>query len=97
MTIKKLKTVKAAPQPKAEAAPTDGSVADMPAEPASPKTAATIADRFKLDAPDPAVAKGAVASKRATQIALTAGLVALAVAGILTFTLYQHWEFLKSW
>jgi len=97
MTIKKLKTVKAAPQPKAtDAASAEGEVADMPADAAAPKTGATIADRFKLDAPDPAAAKGATSSKKATQFALTAALVALAVAGLLTFILYQHWEFLKD-
>jgi len=108
MTIKKLKTVKAAPAPKADAAHhsgdrsaaaspgdmADGEVADMPTDAPAPKTGATIADRFKLDAPDPAALKKATASKKATQFALTAAVLALVVAGILTFTLYQHWDFL---
>ena len=29
-------------------------------------------------------------------LAVVAGLIALAVAGILTFIIYQHWEFLKG-
>jgi len=94
MTIKKLKTVKAAPQPKADAAAAEGEVADMPTETSAPKAGATIADRFKLDAPDPATLKRATASKKATQFALTAAVLAFVVAGILTFTLYQHWDFL---
>jgi len=94
MTIKKLKTVKAAPAPKSDAAAVDGEVADMPTDAAAPKAGATIADRFKLDAPDPAAVKKATASKKATQFALTAAVLALVLAGILTFTLYQHWDFL---
>ena len=51
---------------------------------------AAIADRFKLDAP---VAQKASTGK-ATSFAVAAGLIALAVAGILTYILWQHWEFL---
>jgi len=58
------------------------------------KPDATIADRFKLDTS--AAPKGPQTSKKATTIALVAGCLALAVVGILTFTLYQHWEFLKG-
>lgn len=54
---------------------------------------ATIADRFKLDVTDPAAKKPA-ANSTATTVAGVAGLVALIVAGILTYILYQHWEFL---
>ena len=54
---------------------------------------ATIADRFKLDATDPAAKKPA-AGGTASTIAAVAGLLALAVAGILTYILWQHWEFL---
>ena len=71
-------------------------------KPAVAKTAAapggaTIADRFKLDVPDPKKAKkaGSVSSTAAT-IALCAGLAALIVAGILTFVMYQHWDFLQG-
>lgn len=55
---------------------------------------AVIADRFKLDAPDPAAgkAKGGVLAT----ITLIVSLVALGVAGALTFVIYQHWEFLKG-
>jgi len=84
MTIKKLKT--------APKAPAGGEVADMPA--AGQKTGAAIANRLRLDAPDPAALAAATASKKATQCALTAALVALAVAGLLTYILYAHWDFL---
>ena len=53
---------------------------------------ATIADRFKLDMTEPA--KKPAAGGPASTIAAVAGLLALAVAGILTYILYQHWEFL---
>ena len=55
---------------------------------------ATIADRFKLDAPDPAAVKTSAGDRKASMIALVAGLVALALSGVLTYVLYQHWEFL---
>ena len=53
---------------------------------------ATIADRFKLDMTEPA--KKPAAGGPASTIAAVAGLLALAVAGILTDILWQHWEFL---
>ena len=53
---------------------------------------ATIADRFKLDMTEPA--KKPAAGGTASTIAAVAGLLALAVAGILTYILWQHWEFL---
>lgn len=55
---------------------------------------ATIADRFKLDLADPN-AKKASPGKGAT-VAVIAGLVALAVAGVLTFMLFQHWQYLSA-
>ena len=55
---------------------------------------AAIADRFKLDLQDPNAGKSS--GGVGTTIALVAGLVALAVAGVLTFVIYQHWEFLKG-
>ena len=55
---------------------------------------AAIADRFKLDLQDPNVKKSS--GGVGTTIAAVAGLVALAVAGVLTFVIYQHWEFLKG-
>ena len=54
---------------------------------------ATIADRFKLDMPDEGAKKPA-AGGAATTIAAVAGLVALAIAGILTYILWQHWDYL---
>ena len=64
------------------------------AEPAAPAAGgATIADRFKLDMTDPSAKKPASGGK-ATTFAVAAGLIALAVAGILTYILWQHWEFL---
>lgn len=51
----------------------------------------TIADRFKLDMPQAEVKP--VASKSAT-VAVIFALVALAVTGVLTYTLWKHWEFL---
>lgn len=55
---------------------------------------ATIADRFKLDAAEPAAK--ASGSGVATKIAVIAALAALAVAGLLTYTIYEHWNFLKG-
>lgn len=54
---------------------------------------ATIADRFKLDLTDPAAKKPAAAGKE-TVVAVIAGVLALATAGILTYVLWKHWEFL---
>jgi len=82
MTIKKIKPIKPASA--------DSSEAPAAAAPAG----ATIADRFKLDAPDASAKKGGSVSKTAATIALVAGFAALAVAGILAFVLYQHWDFL---
>ena len=50
-----------------------------------------MVDRFKLD--QDSGAKGASA---ATTIAVVAGLLALAVVGVLTFVIYQHWEYLQA-
>ena len=64
------------------------------AEPAmSPVGGAMIADRFKLDMPDPNARK---ASGAGTTMAVVAGLLALAVAGVLTFIIYQHWQYLAN-
>jgi len=80
MTIKKIKT---APQTTAGGAAAGGQ-----------KPGATIASRLKLDATDPAALKAATASKKATQFALTAAILGFVAAGLLTFVLYKHWEFL---
>ena len=53
----------------------------------------TIPERFRLDVdPNAGRSSGGVA----TAVALVAGLAALAVVGVLTFVIYQHWEFLKG-
>ena len=44
--------------------------------------------------PDASAKKGGSVSKTAATIALVVGFISLAVAGILTFVLYQHWDFL---
>lgn len=73
-----------------KAAKTSASAVENP----SPVTGgATIADRFKLDVPDQNAAKP---SGKGGMITFIAALAALAVVGILTFVLYQHWEFLKD-
>ena len=65
-------------------------VSDVPEMPPA-MGGATIADRFKLDAPD---TKAKPSSGPASTVAAVAGLVALAVVGILTYMLWQHWEYL---
>jgi hypothetical protein len=52
----------------------------------------TIAGRLQLGTSD--VAKSPAAGGKASTVAVVAGLIALAVAGILTYVLWQHWEFL---
>ena len=66
--------------------------AETPAAPAV--GGATIADRFKLDMTDPNARKAPAG--KGTMFAVIAGVLALAVAGVLTFIMYQHWEFLQS-
>jgi len=78
MTIKKLNTAK-------PAAPAGGAVAPAPG-------GAAIADRLRLDVTD--TPKGAMVGKKAATYAFVAGLLSLAVVGVLTFMLYKHWEFL---
>jgi len=55
---------------------------------------ATIADRFKLDLTDPSAARPSAG--KGTVVALVAGLLALAVAGVLVFVIYDHWKFLQA-
>ena len=80
MTIKKPMKAQKPTAEPAEAAPSSGS--------------AVLADRFKLDLQDPNAKRGSAGP--ATTVAAVAGLIALAVAGILTFVIYQHWEALKG-
>ena len=84
MTIKKPMTVKR---------PTEKAASPMSAEAAAPSAA--IADRFRLDVPDEN-AKKKSSGGAATTVAVLAGVAALAVAGILTFIIYQHWTFLQG-
>ena len=80
MTIKKpTKTVAAEPATAATVAPVGG---------------ATIADRFRLDTPDPNAKKASAGV--GTMCVVIAGVLALAAAGILTFIIYQHWQFLAN-
>ena len=81
MTIKKPLSKPAAESPEAGASPVAGG--------------APIADRFKLDTQDPVAKKGSSGGVAAT-IAAVAGFIALIVAGVLTFVIYQHWEFLQG-
>ncbi|MBR3222151.1 MAG: hypothetical protein IKF72_07935 [Kiritimatiellae bacterium] len=60
---------------------------------ASAAGAAGVPERFRLDIdPNAGRSSGGVA----TTVAMVAGLAALAVVGVLTFVIYQHWEFLKG-
>ena len=58
---------------------------------------AAIAERFRLDNIEAEVAnknqRGGV-GKGAAGVALTVGIVALAISAILLLVLYKHWEFL---
>ena len=52
-----------------------------------------VPERFRLDVdPNAGRSSGGVAAT----IAMVAGLAALAVVGVLTFVIYQHWEVLKG-
>ena len=65
------------------------------ASPSSATGGAAIADRFKLDVQDSAAKRGSSGGVAAT-VAAVVGFVALIVAGVLTFVIYQHWEFLQG-
>ena len=54
---------------------------------------AAIADRFRLDAPAEAPKP---AGGKSLTVAFGAALVALGVVALLTYMLYQHWDFLKG-
>lgn len=81
MTIKKPLTKPAADASEAVTAPATGSAA--------------IADRFKLDMQD-AGAKKSSSGGVSAMVAAIFALVALGVAGLLTYKLYAHWEFLQG-
>ena len=93
MTVKKTLSLKR-PTAAPKAADADDNDAETMATMASPTGAATIADRFKLDAPPPA--KSDSAAGVGTKVAVAAAFVALVVAGVLAYTLFGHWEFLKG-
>ena len=82
MTIKKTLKVKPTGSP---------SAAGAPSATVAPGGAA-IADRLRLDLTDAKPQKAP--SGPAITVAGIAGLIAFAVAGILTYMLYKHWEFL---
>ena len=67
--------------------------ATEPTEAAPAGGSAVLADRFKLDIQDPNAKRG---SSGAATITAVFALIALAVAGILTFVIYPHWEALKG-
>ena len=92
MTVKKTLSLKRPTQTATKAPSAGGDVPDLSAAAPAAGGGATIADRFKLDANAQAKPAGASVG---TKIAVIAGLIALAVAGILAYTLYGHWEFLK--
>jgi len=92
MTVKKTLSLK---RPTAVSKADSGDEAETLATVAAPTGAATIADRFKLDAAPPP-AKPAGVGGVGTKIAVAAAVVALVVAGVLAYTIYGHWEFLKG-
>ncbi len=64
---------------------------------AAPAGGAAIAARFQLDpvaTTSGSSAKNGTISKKAALCALIAGGISLALAGMLTFTLYKYWEYL---
>lgn len=63
------------------------------AAPSAPATGgAAIASRLRLDTPDP---NANALADTPTKVAAIVGFVALIIAGILMFMLYQHWDFLR--
>ena len=92
MTVKKTLSLKRpTATPVAEA---NGDAAEAPTLVAPATGGATIADRFKLDTPPPAKTGGA--DGIGTKVAVAAAFVALVVAGVLAYTLFGHWDFLKG-
>ena len=85
MTVKKTLSLK---RPASASRPD----ASPDAQSAASSAGATIADRFKLDTPPP-VKSG---SGTGTKVAVAVAVIGLIVAGVLAYTLYGHWEFLKG-
>ena len=90
MTVKKTLSLKRPTQPQKDPSAGDAEQATAVTQPSG---GATIADRFKLDAPPPAKSSPAGVG---TKVAVAAAVVALLVAGVLAYSLYGHWEFLKG-
>ena len=89
MTVKKTLSLK---RPASASKPDASSDAQTSAPTAAPSGGATIADRFKLDAPPPTKSGAGTGTK----IAVVVAVIALVVVGVLAYTLYGHWEFLKG-
>ena len=87
MTIKKTLSVKR---------PSLSAAAPASAEADANSGVATIADRLRLDVPDPSTVKKNSGGGPATTVAVIAAVIALVVSGILTFVMYQHWTFLQG-
>ena len=87
MTIKKTISVK---RPAMGAGPQTPAAGGAEAHSA----AAAVADRYRLDTSDaPKKKSGGGAG---SMITFLVAMAALIVSGILTFVMYQHWEFLKG-
>ena len=63
------------------------------ADASAPTGGATIADRFKLEPTAGKKSRGTV-NKTAALVALLAAFAGLVVSGILTYILYNHWDYL---
>lgn len=87
MTIKKTISVK---RPTMGAGPQASAAGEAAASPA----VSAVADRYRLDTSDAPKKKGGGGA--ASMITFLVAMAALIVSGILTFVMYQHWEFLKG-
>ena len=93
MTVKKTLSLKRPTVATKVSAPDGGAEPSAAHAAAAPSGGATIADRFKLDTPP---AEKPTAAGTGAKIAVAAAVMALVVAGILAYTIYGHWEFLKG-
>ena len=55
---------------------------------------AAIADRFKLEPVETKKNSAGTVGKTSVTVAFIFGLVAFVVSGLLTYTIWKHWEFL---
>ena len=88
MTIKKTISVK---RPTLGAGPQASAAGGAEAQSA----ASAVANRYRLDTSD-APKKKSGGGGTASMITFLVAMAALIVSGILTFVMYQHWEFLKG-